>query len=125
MDLIDDSLTIPIKRQGYLDMYNGVDVLQTKYYIKITVKMFIDKVFQKHIGTWMKTSYPSPNRSTPLPSDGDWLKKFNSAIGNPHKTHQSQLTKRMQLTYRSGVGELIWAMTTCRPDLAYTSIKLS
>jgi len=31
----------------------------------------------------------------------------------------------MQLNYRSGVGELIWAMTTCRPDLAFTSVKLS
>ncbi len=31
----------------------------------------------------------------------------------------------MQLTYRSGIGELIWAMTTTRPDLAYASVKLS
>ncbi len=31
----------------------------------------------------------------------------------------------MQLSYRAGVGELIWAMTTCRPDLAFASVKLS
>ncbi len=31
----------------------------------------------------------------------------------------------MKLSYCSGVGELIWAMTTCRPDLAYAAIKLS
>ena len=31
----------------------------------------------------------------------------------------------MQLTYRCGVGELIWVMTTTRPDLAYGSVKLS
>ena len=31
----------------------------------------------------------------------------------------------MQIGYRSGVGELIWAMTTCRPDLAFASVKLS
>jgi hypothetical protein len=31
----------------------------------------------------------------------------------------------MQIKYRGGVGELIWAMTTCRPDIAFTSIKLS
>ena len=29
LDMIDDKLSIPIKRQGHLDMYNGVDVLQT------------------------------------------------------------------------------------------------
>ncbi len=31
----------------------------------------------------------------------------------------------MQLNYRSGIGELIWAMTTCRPDLAFAGVKLS
>jgi hypothetical protein len=29
----------------------------------------------------------------------------------------------MESSYRSGVGELIWAMTTCRPDMAFTSVK--
>jgi hypothetical protein len=29
LDMIDDKLKIPVKRQGYLDMYNGIDVLQT------------------------------------------------------------------------------------------------
>ncbi len=31
----------------------------------------------------------------------------------------------MQLSYRAGVDKLIWAMTTCRPDLAFHSVKLS
>jgi hypothetical protein len=31
----------------------------------------------------------------------------------------------MVINYRSGVGELIWAMTTCRTDMAYASVKLS
>jgi hypothetical protein len=125
MDIIDDKLKIPIKRQGYLDMYNGVNVLQTRHYIKINVKMFIDKVFKHHIATWMKTSYPTLNRLTPLPSDATWLKKFNAAIGNPDKKVQSNLAKSQQLSYQSGIGKLIWAMTTCCPDLGYTSVKLS
>ena len=73
----------------------------------------------------MKTSYPTPNRSTPLPSDDKWLKLFNTAIGDPDPKRQAALAKEHQLSYRSGVGELIWAMTTCRPDLAYTAVKLS
>jgi hypothetical protein len=71
MDLIDNKLLIPIKLQGYLDMYNGVDILQTRRYIRIKIKTFIDKVFKCHIATWMKTSYPTPIRLTPLPSNGD------------------------------------------------------
>ena len=74
MDLIDKKLSIPIKRQGYLNMYNGVDVYQTRNYIKINIKTFINKAFAKRISTWMRTSYPTPNRSTPLPSNDKWLK---------------------------------------------------
>ncbi len=36
MNLIDNHLKIPIKRQGYLDMYNGVNIQKTRYYIKIS-----------------------------------------------------------------------------------------
>jgi hypothetical protein len=67
MDLKDEKISIPIKRQSYLDMYNGINIYQTCHYIKLDVKTFIEKVFNRHIATWMKTSYPTPNRSTPLP----------------------------------------------------------
>ncbi len=30
--MIDDKLMIPMKRQGYIDMYNSIDVLQTRHY---------------------------------------------------------------------------------------------
>ena len=36
-----------------------------------------------------------------------------------------RLAKTMSISYRSGVGELIWAMTTCHPDIAYAGVKLS
>ncbi len=38
---------------------------------------------------------------------------------------QAHLAKTMQISYQSGIGELIWAMTTTRPDLVFTSVKLS
>ena len=125
LDMIDDKLKIPVKRQGYLDMYNGIDVLQTRHYIKISVRSFIDKVFEHHLSTWMKSTYPSPARSTPLPTDATFMKKFNSSTGDPDPKLQQKLAKTMQLNYRSGVGELIWAMTTSQPDLTFTSVKLS
>jgi hypothetical protein len=107
-------------------MDNGVDVIQTRDYIKITASTFVKKVFEHHIATWMKTSYPTSNRSTLLPMDASWLKKFNSAISNPDKAARSSFAKQMQLAYQSGFGELILTMTTCCPNLAYyTSVKVS
>ena len=125
MDLIHDKLKIPIKRQGYLDMYNGVNIQQTRYCIKIGLKTYVDKIFEPYFATWMKTVYPTSAHSNPLPSDHACLKKFNGAVGDPDEKVQAQLAKSMQLNYCAGVGELIWAMTTCRPDLAFASIKIS
>jgi hypothetical protein len=29
LDMLDEKLSMPVKRQGHLDMYNGIDVTQT------------------------------------------------------------------------------------------------
>jgi hypothetical protein len=62
---------------------------------------------------------------TPFPLDPTWMKKFDAATGDWDKKFQAKLAKEIKLSYRSGVGELIWAMTTCHPDLAYVAVKLS
>ncbi len=50
-DLLDKRLTIPIKRQGHLDMYNGVDILQMRHYVCISCTSFIDKICAKYLAT--------------------------------------------------------------------------
>ena len=125
MDLLDEQLTMPIKRQGLLDMFNGVDVVQTKHYIKIDCHTYIDKFCAKYLATWMNKVPLSENRPTPLPSDADWLQNFNAAIGSDNPKELATLETSMQIRYRGGIGELIWAMITCRPDIAFTSVKLS
>ena len=125
LDMIDDALSIPMKRQGYLDMYNGVDILQTRDYIKISSSTFIEKITEKYLATWMQNYNTPATRPTPLPPDPAWHKDLNGAVGDPDPKAQAKLAKQMQVTYRAGVGELIWAMTTTRPDLAYASVKLS
>jgi hypothetical protein len=125
LDMIDDRLTIPMKRQGFLDMYNGIDVTQTCHYIKISCTLYLNKICEKHLLSWMRNFTSTDDRPTPLPTDPAWMKKFNAAMGDPDPKVQAQLAKTMEINYRSGVGELIWAMTTCRPDMAYASVKLS
>jgi hypothetical protein len=83
MDLIDNKLSIPIKCQGYLNMFNGINILQTQHYNRINVKTFMDKVFERHFLMWMKTSYPTLNCFIPLPLDPDWIKKFNLVFWRP------------------------------------------
>jgi hypothetical protein len=98
LDLINDKLSIPMKRQGYLDMYNGIDVLQTRDYIKISTTTFIDKICEIYLSSRMHNFTTTEDRPTPLPSDPTWLTKFNAAIGDPDPDVQKKLSKSMQLT---------------------------
>jgi hypothetical protein len=86
---------------------------------------YIEKMCAKYLASWLNKIPLSANRPTPLPSDSDWLKGFNAATGPTDPKAQADLATNEQLRYRTGLGELIWAMTTCRPDIAFTSVKLS
>ncbi len=63
-----------------MDMYNTIDMLQKKDYIKICTMTFINKIAEKYLSTWMQNFTTMEDRPTPLPSDATWLKKFNAAI---------------------------------------------
>jgi hypothetical protein len=64
-----------------------------------------------------------PNRATPLPQAESFLKSFLTAEGDRDPTNQDDLSKRMGLKYRNGVGELIYALVTCQPDISYAVVK--
>jgi hypothetical protein len=42
LDLMDNRMNIPLKRQGLLNMFNGIDIVQTKHYIKIDCHSYIN-----------------------------------------------------------------------------------
>ena len=125
LDLIDDQLSIPLKRQGLLDLFNGINVTQTRDYIKIDCHSYINKFCEKYKNSWLHKVAMTENCPTPLPTDPTWIKKFNAAVGPTDTKQQQHLANKMEIKYKGGVGELIWAMTTCRPDISFTSVKLS
>ena len=49
LDIINDHLSIPLKRQGLIDMFNGIDVTQTRDYIKIDCHTYMNKFCEKCI----------------------------------------------------------------------------
>ena len=51
LDRLDDLLSIPIKRQGVVLMYNGLDVLQAREFIRISCETYIDKIFKERLVT--------------------------------------------------------------------------
>ena len=121
-DMIDDSLTYPLKRMGLIDMFNGMDILQTRDYVKISVRTYIERIMAKHLASWM-TVKDMPDRPTPLPTRTQFIRTFLSAVGDSDEKKQKALAEKMGFGYRNGIGELIYAMITCRPDLSYAVVR--
>ena len=51
LDLIDDKLSILMKRQGLVTLFNGLNIHQTRDYIKISCKTYIDHISNIHLDT--------------------------------------------------------------------------
>ena len=121
-DYVDDELLFPLKQIELIHMFNVMDIEQTRDYIKMSCNTYIERVCAKHLATRMKVS-DMPDRPMPLPTKDQFLKHFLSCKGDPCPTIQSKLEKDFK--YRSAIGEIIYAMSTCRPDLSYAAIRAS
>ena len=120
---INDELSIEIKDLGQLTRYNGVDVIQSRDYIKLANETYVEKVLEEH--SWLLKDLPISNRPIPMNSDKAYSRILESAKGPESLSEQRKLQLDMGFNYRQVVGELIYLMVTCRPDISFPLIKLS
>jgi hypothetical protein len=99
--------------------YNGLDILQTKEGIKISCKMYINKLKDAH--GWNEVS------TKPLePIDPNKVKELESTKGPPIESPKGKaLHKKNGFNYRAVMGEIVYAYVTCRPDYAFAISLLS
>ena len=124
-DMLKDRVTFPMKRMGLTSLFSdGLDIAQTADFVKILCSTYLDKVLQQHLSMWLSDhdlpSWPMP---MPLPTTKTFLTSFLNAKGDPDPKVQAQLTQSMKLSYHSAIGELIWAMTTCQPDVSCATVR--
>ena len=119
---IDSKMSIKIKELGLVSRYNGVDVQQTKHYIKIHNTTYIIKLIDNH--SWLQQE-PSLGQF-PLPINPDPKYHHQLEMAEPLTEEEKQTVEsEMGFKYRQAVGKLIYAMVTCRPDISFAIIKLS
>jgi hypothetical protein len=73
----------------------------------------------------MDEGLPDLRSSTPLPMTPQFMKALHLEEGDPDEKAQLALAKKMGFSYRSGIGQLVYAMVCCRPDLSFATVKLS
>lgn len=120
---IDKYMSIKIKDLGLLQRYNGVDIKQTKHYITIHNPTYIDKIVQEH--QWMLDDCHLNTFPLPVHNEKKLMRQFEEASLPQTEDEQRELQLRMRFNYRQAIGELVFAMVTCRPDIAFPLIKLS
>jgi hypothetical protein len=113
-------LTVPLHNLGILNKFNGVDIKQTRDYVKISCKSFLTEVITQH--GWEETiEQHNPIR---MQNDTVYQAQLESTELPTTKSEQKQLHNKFFI-YRQCIGEAIYAMTVTCPDIAFAVIKLS
>jgi hypothetical protein len=111
------NLLVPITRHGLLTHFNGIDVVQARTHITITVERYLNMVFESH--GW-NNLIPL---SLPMRPYNDFFQALDSAI--PLDPDVRAATDKLRFRYHGAIGELIWPMITTRLELAFPVVKLS
>ncbi|KAG7338168.1 reverse transcriptase RNA-dependent DNA polymerase [Nitzschia inconspicua] len=115
----------PFTYLGLLSDYNGVDVHQTADYIELTSAGYIDRLLRSHGWDTPSPHESSDDRSAPLPVDAvDRLYQSPAGPSEGSPEH-ADLCDSQGFSYRTLLGELLYAYITCRPDIGYAVVTLS
>ena len=112
----------PIKHEGLTELFNGIDVLQTRDYIKLHCSTYLQRVLKRH-EHWIK-DIPYDNDPLPMNNDTAFAKVLETDASTTIE-ETIELENEFKFKYRSVTGELIFAMVTFRPDISFPIIKLS
>jgi hypothetical protein len=119
---INDKMRINLKDLGIIERFNGVDIHQTKEYVKITCEKYLYKM-PKHHGWLDQAQGTSP--ITPLPAEATYITTLEQATPPQTETEKADLRTKMGWNYRQVIGELIYPAIKCRPDILFHVTKLS
>jgi hypothetical protein len=118
---IQDNMVNLLNELGVIKRFNGLDIQQTRDYIKISCPTYIDKIVEHH--GWQNET--TANLPLPMRNDSVYQANLELSYGPDDIKEQRELETQMGFSYRQAIGELIFAMTICRLDISPAVIKLS
>ena len=123
IDLISAHLSAPMKKLGVVTRYNGVDINQTSDYIKIHSTTYLKKILENH--DWNNDKEKCHVAPIPMKEDASYQTILDTTPVPTNDIEREQLENDMGYSYRQALGEVLFAMVTCRPDISFCVIKLS
>ena len=109
---------------GITARYNGIDVHQTRDYIKLNCETYLDRVLQTH--GWDQPSPRESDRFDQVPITQDSVNGLSTLVGPPESTPEHRAIERQAgFSYRQVLGEIIYAYVICRVDIGFAAVFLS
>ena len=96
---------------------NGVDIRQTAHYIHLSCEVYIDKVIKGH--EWITSDMHTSRFPLPMDAESKFSRQMEEATAPEEYKAQIKLQNEMGIHYRQVIGELLYAMVTCRPDISF------
>jgi hypothetical protein len=114
-------LTVPLNDLGIIRKFNGVNIHQTKWYIKISCEDYLLKILMQHDWLHLKASaLPVPMRS-----DSKYQRDLETAERPTTPEAQQHIQTQAGFSFRMATGELIYALIVARMEISFAIIKLS
>ena len=114
----------PFAKMGLINDFNGIDIAQTDMYIKISCETYIDRLVTTH--GWKEDKRVKDVAKTIAPLNTEALKQVYDQKGpNEGTPEHKALEDSSGFSYRTLLGEMMYAYVTCRPDIGYAITLLS
>jgi hypothetical protein len=114
----------PFVDEGLVASFNGVDILQTRDYIKLSCSTYIRRLLAAHNWATPRAteSKVGAHPFEPLPKSD--LNALYTTSGTAENS-PAHVAKEMGFSYRTLLGELLYAYITARPDIGYAIATLA
>jgi Reverse transcriptase (RNA-dependent DNA polymerase) len=118
---IGSHLKVPLNDLGIIQKFNGVNIQQTKWFVKISCEDYILKILMNHHWQDLKAA----NLPVPMRSDSKYQRDLEQAPRPTTQANQQQTQVQAGFSFRMAVGELIYALVVARLEISFAVIKLS
>jgi Reverse transcriptase (RNA-dependent DNA polymerase) len=110
---------IDIRDDGLLTKFNGVDISQTRDYVKLSCTSYLTRVLLAH--GWDKPGARESDRHDAIPISDDTVKRLALLDDGPVEgtSAHTSLEAVMGFSFRQVLGELIYAYVVARLDIGF------
>lgn len=109
---------VPLNDLGIIRRFNGVNIQQTKWYIKISCEEYLMKILMQHEWLQLKAS----NLPVPMRSDSKYQRELETAERPMTPEDQHNIQKQAGFSFRMTSGELIYALIVARMEISFAIV---